>query len=62
MAATIHHPKGSMCANCRQKLSRDCTKLDFSKMKPIKQYSEANDPTIFKVVICSAYKASKQSD
>lgn len=32
-----HVPKGSMCLSCKRKMS-DCSKLDFSKMMPIKRY------------------------
>ncbi len=57
MGAIIYHPKGSMCIKCKYRLDLKCSNLQFSKMKPIQQYSPANDPTVFKVVICSKYAA-----
>lgn len=55
MGATIHHPKGSMCIKCKYQLDRKCSKLPFSEMKAVQQYSRENDPTVFKVVICTKY-------
>lgn len=50
--ANIYHPKGSMCAVCLNK-HLDCAKaLDFKRMPVMKQYSPANDETVYKVVKC----------
>ncbi|SUB64029.1 Uncharacterised protein [Plesiomonas shigelloides] len=38
MTQTVHYiPKGSMCAVCKQK-NRDCSHLDFERMKVITDY------------------------
>lgn len=44
-----YQPKGSMCANCTKK-SQDCSKLDFSKMRPIELYHDVY------IVRCSEFK------
>lgn len=41
MDKPIHRPHGNMCVNC-EKLANDCSKLNFSTMKPIKVDSSGN--------------------
>ena len=50
-----HQPKGSMCANCT-KQKQDCSKLDFSKMRPIELYQDV------RIVRCSAFEREKDND
>jgi len=54
MATTIFHPKGSMCLVCKHR-DMNCNQLNFKAMKAAKQYSPENDPSLFKVVICSEF-------
>lgn len=58
MSATIHHPKGSMCMSCLYR-GADCSAFNFARMKVSRQYSNKNDPTVFKVVICDELKTAK---
>lgn len=44
-----YQPKGSMCANCTKK-NEDCSKLDFSKMRPIEMYHDVY------IVRCTEFK------
>nr|DAT12124.1 MAG TPA: hypothetical protein [Caudoviricetes sp.] len=43
-------PKGGLCMNCA-KFSRDCSRLDFTKMHVIKIYSDG-----VKAVKCTEYR------
>ena len=43
------HPKGSMCAACKNALE-DCSRLDFSSMPVIQSYDSTH------VVRCSEFK------
>lgn len=55
MTAIIHHPKGSMCANCANQLD-NCSHLAFSTMPVTKKYSHPDGTTIFNVVVCREFK------
>ena len=46
-------PKGGLCMNCA-KFSRDCSRLDFTKMHVIKIY-----PDGVKAVKCTEYKRNE---
>lgn len=47
-----HQPKGSMCMACEHK-HRNCSNLDFSKMRVMQQYQSV------KIVICSDFRPAK---
>ena len=47
-----HQPKGSMCAKCEHK-HRDCSKLQFDKMRPHEVSGDVN------VVICNEFRKQK---
>jgi hypothetical protein len=55
MSTTFYHPKGSMCMACTYR-DMNCNQINFKKMKVAKQYSHENNPTVFKVVICSEFE------
>ena len=55
MSTTIFHPKGFMCLACKYR-DMNCNQLNFKGMKVSKQYSNENEPTVFKVVICSEFE------
>ena len=48
----IYQPKGSMCAVCVNKNLKCSDAMDFKFMQVMKQYSQANDENVYKVVKC----------
>lgn len=51
----VYHPKGSMCANCQNRL-KDCTDLNFNEMRVIKQYKSKEGQINFQVVKCEEFQ------
>jgi hypothetical protein len=56
MLESFYHPKGMMCASCKDKFKK-CDQLNFSKMPPVEK--RVDEGVVIVKVICTEYKYDK---